>query len=69
MEMREIILPGKETIMTTQDIAAFVRKGYDAFNARQADPHWLDYADEDMADCKTNKHRKAESSSLVRTVS
>jgi steroid delta-isomerase-like uncharacterized protein len=50
MEMREDPLPRKETMMTTQDIATFVRKGYDAFNARQADPHWLNYADEDMAE-------------------
>lgn len=38
--------------MTTQTIEAFVRKGYDAFNAHQSDPHWLDYTDTDAAtDC------------------
>lgn len=39
--------------MTTQEIVAFVRRGYDAYNARQSDPHWLDYANEDYAeDCE-----------------
>ena len=36
--------------MTTQEIVAFVRRGYDAYNAHQSDPHWLDYATEDMAE-------------------
>jgi steroid delta-isomerase-like uncharacterized protein len=39
--------------MTTQDMAAFVRRGYDAYNAHQSDPKWLDYADKDVAaDCE-----------------
>jgi len=39
--------------MTTQKIEAFVRRGYDAFNAHQSDPHWLDYTTEDAAaDCE-----------------
>ena len=36
--------------MTTQEIVAFVRRGYDAYNAHQSDPHWLDYATEDVAE-------------------
>ena len=36
--------------MTTQEIVTFVRRGYDAYNAHQSDPHWLDYATEDMAE-------------------
>ena len=36
--------------MTTQEIVAFVRRGYDAYNAHQSDPHWLDYANEDVAE-------------------
>ena len=36
--------------MTTQTIEAFVRRGYDAYNAHQSDAHWLDYATEDMAE-------------------
>jgi steroid delta-isomerase-like uncharacterized protein len=35
--------------MSTQEIVAFVRRGYDAYNAHQSDPHWLDYATQDMA--------------------
>ena len=27
--------------MTTQEMVAFVRRGYDAYNAHQSDPHWL----------------------------
>jgi len=39
--------------MTTQEIVAFVRRGYDAYNAHQSDPHWLDYATADVAeDCE-----------------
>lgn len=39
--------------MTTQKIEAFVRRGYDAYNAHQSDPHWLDYTDTDVAaDCQ-----------------
>ena len=39
--------------MTTQKIEAFVRRGYDAFNAHQSDPHWLDFTDTDAAaDCE-----------------
>lgn len=39
--------------MTTQEILAFVRRGYDAYNAHQSDPHWLDYTDTDVAaDCE-----------------
>jgi steroid delta-isomerase-like uncharacterized protein len=39
--------------MTTKDLVAFVRRGYDAYNAHQSDPHWLDYATEDVAeDCE-----------------
>lgn len=49
-EMWGDTLPRKEPIMTTQEIVAFVRRGYDAFNARQSDPHWLDYANEDVAE-------------------
>jgi steroid delta-isomerase-like uncharacterized protein len=53
MEMREDTLPRKEALMTTQDIVAFVLRGYDAYNAHQSDPHWLDYATEDVAeDCE-----------------
>jgi hypothetical protein len=52
MEMREDALPRKEAILTTQEIVAFVRRGYDAYNAHQSDPHWLDYATEDV-----NLHR------------
>jgi steroid delta-isomerase-like uncharacterized protein len=38
--------------MTNQDIAAFVRRGYDAYNRHESDPQWLDYASEDVAeDC------------------
>lgn len=29
--------------MTTQAMMAFVQRGYDAYNAHQSDPHWLDY--------------------------
>ena len=36
--------------MTTQKIEAFVRRGFDAYNAHQADPQWLDYADTDVAE-------------------
>ena len=36
--------------MTSQKIVAFVRRGYDAYNTHQSDPHWLDYATEDMAE-------------------
>jgi steroid delta-isomerase-like uncharacterized protein len=36
--------------MTTQEIMAFVQRGYDAYNAHQSDPNWLDYADEDVAE-------------------
>jgi steroid delta-isomerase-like uncharacterized protein len=43
-------LPQKEALMTTQEIVTLVRKGYDAYNAHQSDPHWLDYATEDMAE-------------------
>lgn len=39
--------------MTTQEMMAFVQRGYDAYNAHQSDPHWLDYADTDVAeDCE-----------------
>ncbi len=50
MQMREDGLPRKEVLMTTQEIVAFVRRGYDAYNAHQSDPHWLDYATEDVAE-------------------
>jgi steroid delta-isomerase-like uncharacterized protein len=36
--------------IVAQDIVAFVRRGYDAYNAHQSDPHWLDYATEDVAE-------------------
>jgi steroid delta-isomerase-like uncharacterized protein len=50
--MREDVLPRKDVLMTTQESVAFVRRGYDAYNAHQSDPHWLDYTDEDVAeDC------------------
>ena len=35
--------------MTTQEIADFVRRVYDAYNTHQSDPHWLDYTNEDVA--------------------
>jgi steroid delta-isomerase-like uncharacterized protein len=35
--------------MTIQKIEAFVRRGYDAYNAHQSDPHWLDYTITDVA--------------------
>ena len=39
--------------MTTQEMMTFVQRGYDAYNAHQSDPHWLDYADTDVAaDCE-----------------
>ena len=39
--------------MTTQEMVAFVQRGYDAYNAHQTDPHWLDYTDTDVAeDCE-----------------
>ena len=39
--------------MTTPGIMAFVQRGFDAYNAHQSDPHWLDYADTDFAeDCE-----------------
>jgi len=39
--------------MTTQQIEAFVRRGFDAYNAHQSDPHWLDYTTTDVAeDCE-----------------
>jgi hypothetical protein len=39
--------------MTTQKIEAFVRRGFDAYNAHQVDPHWLDYTTTDVAeDCE-----------------
>ena len=39
--------------MSSQEMLAFVRRGYDAFNAHQSDPHWLDYTDTDAAeDCE-----------------
>lgn len=40
----------KEVLMSTQEMVAFIRRGYDAYNAHQADPHWLDYATEDVAE-------------------
>jgi steroid delta-isomerase-like uncharacterized protein len=53
MQMREDELPRKEVLMTTKDLVSFVRRGYDAYNAHQSDPHWLDYATEDVAeDCE-----------------
>ncbi len=36
--------------MPTQDIVAFIRRGYDAYNAHQSDPRWLEYATEDVAE-------------------
>ncbi len=39
MEMREDALPGKEALMTTQDNVAFVRRGYDAYNADNGRGH------------------------------
>jgi steroid delta-isomerase-like uncharacterized protein len=49
----EDMLPRKEDLMTPQEMVAFVRRGYDAFNAHQSDPHWLDYSTEDVAeDCE-----------------
>ncbi|MCC6453329.1 MAG: ester cyclase [Caldilineaceae bacterium] len=36
--------------MTTQGIVAFIQRGYDAYNVHQSDPHWLDYATEDVAE-------------------
>lgn len=37
----------------TQEILAFVQRGYDAYNAHQSDPHWLDYTDTAVAaDCE-----------------
>ena len=36
--------------MLTPEIGAFVRRGYDAFNAHQSDPNWLNYATEDAAE-------------------
>jgi steroid delta-isomerase-like uncharacterized protein len=50
MQMREDVLPRKDVLMTTQEIVAFVRRGYDAYNVHQSDPHWLDYANEDVAE-------------------
>lgn len=50
MQMREDELTRKEFIMTTQEIVAFVRRGYDAYNAHQSNPHWLDYTNEDVAE-------------------
>jgi steroid delta-isomerase-like uncharacterized protein len=50
MQMREDGLPGKEVLMTTQEMLAFIRRGYDAYNAHQSDAHWLDYATQDMAE-------------------
>jgi len=50
MEMREDALPGKEALMTPEEIVAFVRRDYDVYNAHQSDPHWLDYATEDVAE-------------------
>ena len=39
--------------MTAQEMVEFVRRGYDAYNAHQSDPHWLDYVDADVAeDCE-----------------
>ena len=39
--------------MTTQEMLAFVRRGYDAYNAHPSDPHWLDYTTTDVAeDCE-----------------
>jgi steroid delta-isomerase-like uncharacterized protein len=39
--------------MNTQGIEAFVRRGFDAYNAHQSDPHWLDYTTTDVAeDCE-----------------
>lgn len=39
--------------MTTQKIEAFVRRGYDAYNAHQSDSHWLNYTYTDAAtDCE-----------------
>jgi steroid delta-isomerase-like uncharacterized protein len=39
--------------MTTQEILAFVQRGYDAYNAHQSNPHWLAYTDTDVAeDCE-----------------
>ncbi len=53
MQIREDMLPRKEKIMTTQEIMTFVQRGYDAYNAHQSDPHWLDYTDTDVAeDCE-----------------
>jgi hypothetical protein len=53
IQMREDGLPRKEVIMTTQEIVAFVLRGYDAYNAHQSDPHWLDYANEDVSELGT----------------
>lgn len=36
--------------MTTQGILTFVRRGYDAYNARHSDPNWLDFATGDVAE-------------------
>jgi len=39
--------------MNTQGIEAFVRRGFDAYNAHQVDLHWLDYTTTDVAeDCE-----------------
>jgi steroid delta-isomerase-like uncharacterized protein len=39
--------------MTTQEVVALIRRGYDAYNARQSDVHWLDHAAQDVAeDCE-----------------
>jgi steroid delta-isomerase-like uncharacterized protein len=52
MQLREHILPLKEVFMTTHEMVAFVQRGYNAYNAHQSDPNWLDYADEDVdEDC------------------
>ena len=42
--------------MTTQKIEAFVRRGFDAYNAHQADPHWLDYEVLQIRNRKITRH-------------